>query len=36
MVENEPKAKKEYLERLDRIRKGNFIKVNNFAERYKL
>ena len=35
-LEEEPEAKKKYLDRLDRIRKGNFIKVGNFAERYGL
>lgn len=36
MTEQEPKARKEYLERLDRIRQGKFIPVNSLAERYKL
>ena len=36
VVEPEPEAKKEYLEKLEKIRKGEFIKVTNFAERYKL
>tara|TARA_Y100000034_G_C6842465_1_gene381284 strand:+ start:596 stop:817 length:222 start_codon:yes stop_codon:yes gene_type:complete len=36
MVEKNPKAKKEYLEKLDRIRKGTFVNVNNFSERYGL
>ena len=36
MIEEDPEAKKEYLEKLNRIRKGNFVSVNNFAERYKL
>ena len=30
-VAEEPEAKKEYLERLERIRKGKFIKVESFA-----
>ena len=30
-----PFAKKSYLEKLDKIRKGKFIRVNNFLERYK-
>ena len=34
MVEYNPKAKKEYLEKLDRIRKGSFVNVGNFADRY--
>tara|TARA_Y100000310_G_C20241697_1_gene604969 strand:+ start:262 stop:384 length:123 start_codon:yes stop_codon:yes gene_type:complete len=33
MVE-EPEAKKEYLEKLERVRKGKFIHVRNFSERY--
>lgn len=36
MIEQEPEAKKKYLEKLNRIRNGKFIKVNNFAERYGL
>ena len=35
-VEDEPETKKEYLEKLERIRKGKFIKVKSFAERYGL
>ncbi|MFH1505912.1 MAG: hypothetical protein ABIE94_02890 [archaeon] len=35
-VEEEPEARKEYLEKLDRIRKGKFIRVDNFAKRYGL
>ena len=34
MIEEDPKAKKEFLEKLEKIRKGKFIKVNSFAERY--
>ena len=34
MIEEEPSAKKEFLDRLEKIRKGKFIKVNSFAERY--
>ena len=34
MIEKEPEAKKEYLERLERVRKGRFINIKNFAERY--
>ena len=33
-VEEEPEVKKEYLERLEHIRKGKFIQVKSFAERY--
>jgi hypothetical protein len=36
MVEEEPEAKKEYLEKLERIRKGKFVRVDNFARRYGL
>ena len=35
-IEEEPEAKKEYLEKLERIRKGKFISVKSFAERYRL
>lgn len=35
MTEEEPEAKKEYLKKLDRIRKGKFITVKSFAERYE-
>ena len=36
MVEEEPEAKKEYLQKLERIRKGKFMRVDNFASRYGL
>ncbi|MEK6920614.1 MAG: hypothetical protein AABX82_01925 [Nanoarchaeota archaeon] len=36
IVEEDPKAKQEYLEKLERIRNGRFIRVSNFAERYGL
>jgi len=36
IVEKEPKARKEYIKKLENIRKGKFIKVNNFYERYGL
>jgi ligand-binding sensor protein len=36
MVEEEPEAKQEYLQKLDRIRKGKFMRVDNFASRYGL
>jgi len=36
MTEEEPKAKQEYLEKLERIRNGKFIRVDNFANRYGL
>ncbi len=35
-MEEEPEVKREYLERLNRIRKGKFIRVENFAKRYGL
>ncbi len=35
-VEEDPAARADYLERLDIIRKGKFIRVTNFKERYKL
>jgi len=34
MIDEEPEARKEYLEKLEKIRKGKFIRVKNFAERY--
>ena len=34
IVSKEPEAKKEYLEKLDNIRKGKFIHVADFSERY--
>ena len=36
MLEEEPEAKKDYLEKLERIRKGRFIKIASLAERYRL
>ena len=36
IVEEDPKAKQEYLEKLERIRNGRVIRVSNFAERYGL
>lgn len=36
MIEEEPEAKQEYLQKLERIRKGKFIRVDNFANRYGL
>ena len=36
MIEEEPEPKKEYLEKLERIRKGKFIRVKSFSDRYKL
>jgi len=36
MIEEEPEARKEYLEKLERIRKGKFIRIDDFAKRYGL
>ena len=36
MLEEEPEAKQEYLEKLERIRKGKFTRVKSFADRYGL
>jgi antitoxin component of RelBE/YafQ-DinJ toxin-antitoxin module len=36
MIEEEPESKQEYLQKLERIRKGKFIRVDNFASRYGL
>ncbi len=36
MLEEEPEAKREYLEKLERIRNGKFIRVKRFADRYGL
>jgi len=36
MIEEEPEAKEEYLKKLERIRKGKFIRVKDFAKRYGL
>jgi len=33
-TEEEPKVREEYLQKLDIIRKGRFIKVDDFAKRY--
>jgi hypothetical protein len=33
-IENEPSARKEYLERLEEIRRGKFVKMESFSERY--
>jgi len=35
-IAKEPEAKKEYLEKLEKVRSGKFIKVKNFAEQYGL
>lgn len=36
IIEEEPEAKKEYLKKLDRIRRGKFIKIESLAKRYGL
>ena len=36
MLEDDPEAKQEYLQKLERIRKGRFIRVDSFAQRYGL
>ena len=33
-IEEKPKVREEYLRKLDKIRKGNFIKVGDFKKRY--
>lgn len=35
-VAEKPQARKEYLEKLERIRKGKFIRVGSLAKRYGL
>lgn len=34
VVSEEPEASMEYLEKLDTIRKGKFVRVADFSERY--
>jgi hypothetical protein len=34
LAEEEPEAKREYLEKLEEIRRGKFILVESFAKRY--
>jgi hypothetical protein len=36
MVEKEPELKEEYVKRIEELRKGPFIRVDNFAKRYGL
>jgi hypothetical protein len=33
-VEEDPRAREEYLKKLEQIRKGRFVKVKSFPERY--
>ncbi len=35
-LEEDPKVRGEYLKKLERIRKGKFIRVDNFSKRYGL
>ena len=35
-LEEKPKVREEYLNKLERIRKGKFIRVDDFAKRYGL
>ena len=35
-IEEEPKVRREYLEKLDKIRKGRFVRIKNFDEHYGL
>jgi antitoxin component of RelBE/YafQ-DinJ toxin-antitoxin module len=34
MVEDEPRLKKSYIRRLEKLRKGPFIRVDDFSKRY--
>jgi hypothetical protein len=34
MVEEEPEVRKSYLKKLEQIRKGPFIRIKDFSERY--
>jgi len=35
-ISEDPEARKDYLDKLDRIRKGKFMRVKSLAERYKM
>ncbi len=35
-IEKEPTAKKSFLKKLEKVRKGKFIRVDNFAKEYGL
>ncbi|MDG6244340.1 MAG: hypothetical protein QCH31_08125 [Methanolobus sp.] len=35
VISEEPKASEEYLEKLDNIRKGKFVRVADLSERYR-
>jgi len=34
VIGKEPEAKEEYIEKLEKIRKGKFIRVQDFVKRY--
>jgi hypothetical protein len=34
VIEDEPRVKQEYLKKLERIKKGSFIRVDDFAKMY--
>ena len=36
MIEEEPEAKQEYLEKLDRVRKGKFVRIKSMADEFGL
>ncbi len=36
IVEDDPEVRQEYINKLNRIKNGRFIKVKNFAEHYGL
>jgi len=36
MIIEEPELKEEYLKKLEKIRKGKFLRVKSFSERYGL
>ena len=33
-IENDPKVREEYMQKLDSLRKGKFVKVDDFKRRY--
>lgn len=36
MIEEEPEAKQEYLKKIERIRKGKFVRAKSLSDRYGL
>ncbi|MFH1849983.1 MAG: hypothetical protein ABH879_07435 [archaeon] len=34
MVEDGPEVRQEYLDKLNRVRKGNFVRIKSIADRY--